>query len=68
MGLKNQKSCAVERLLPYIPQETFEAFEQPKRAVKNTIRDLADREECFENMVFEIGCEVLAREVIKEQK
>ena len=68
MGLKNQKSCALEKLFPYIPTYAINTSYNPKLTVKNTIRDLADEDECFENMVFEIGCEILAKEVINQFK
>lgn len=36
-----------------------------KQAVKAAIRNLADNDECFENVVFELGCSVLAKEYQK---
>lgn len=32
-----------------------------KREVKNVIRELADNDEVFENVIFELGCSVLAK-------
>ena len=29
--------------------------------IKNVIRDISDNDDCFENMIFELGCSVLAR-------
>ncbi len=40
--------------------------ETDKKMLKNQIRELADDDECFENVVFELGCSVLAKEYLKQ--
>lgn len=36
-----------------------------KHATEENIRTLADEDECFENLVFELGVSVLRKELIK---
>lgn len=40
--------------------------ETDKKMLKNKIRKLADDDECFEDVVFELGCFVLAKEYLKQ--
>lgn len=37
-----------------------------KREVKAEIRAIADNEESFNDVIFELGCEVLAKEYLKQ--
>lgn len=39
--------------------------EADKEKVMDSIRDLADKDESFENLVFELGCEMLAEYYVK---
>lgn len=39
-----------------------------RRVVGNIIRDIADNDESFENLVFELGLRVLRKELIKQDK
>lgn len=40
--------------------------ETDKKMLKNQIRELADDDDGFENVVFELGCSVLAKEYLKQ--
>lgn len=37
-----------------------------KKGVKAEIRAIADNDECFADIVFELGCELLAKEYLKQ--
>ena len=37
-----------------------------KKDTKRVIREIADDDECFENIVFELGCNVLAKAIAKD--
>lgn len=37
-----------------------------KEEIEDEIRDMADCDESFENMVFELGCSVLAKTYVKK--
>lgn len=41
-------------------------FLHDKQELKSEIRKLADNDEGFENVVFELGCSVLAKEYLKQ--
>lgn len=36
-----------------------------KKDVKEQIREISDLDDCFENLVFELGCSVLAKAYVK---
>ncbi len=57
------KSTALEIFRHKYSTETI----RTKQGVKDAIRDLADDDEGFENIVFELGCSVLAKAYIKRK-
>ena len=43
--------------------KTFISNSSSKEEIKNKIRHYADSDECFNNLVFEIGCEAIAKQL-----
>lgn len=43
--------------------KTFISNSISKEEIKNKIRHYADSDECFDNLVFEIGCEAVAKQL-----
>lgn len=57
---KNEALAAFNSRIPNSRDRT------DKKMLKDQIRELADFDEGFENVVFELGCSVLAKEYLKQ--
>lgn len=61
-----KKYVALNEFETRIANESMEFKQIPsKKELKDTIREIADTNESFENTVFELGCSVLAKAYIK---
>lgn len=55
-----------EALAVFNSRTANKLVETDKKMLKDKIRKIADDDEGFENVVFELGCSVLAKEYLKK--
>lgn len=55
-----------EALAVFNSRTANKLVETDKKMLKDKIRKIADDDEGFENVVFELGCSVLAKEYLKQ--
>lgn len=55
-----------EYLVNQLRQRSMPEEMTTKKEIKGQIREISDLDDCFENLVFELGCSVLAKAYLKK--